>query len=247
MSLRPIIGITTDNADALSNPPTFESPAVYADAVAGAGGLPLLLPQTHDHALREEMLSRLDGLVFAGGDDLNPALYGQPLHAKTRLMHERRQAFDLAMLALAEQANIPTLGICLGFQEMNVQRGGTLHQYLPEAGLPGAVLHAGDPLNVTDRNAWHDVAVAPGSRLQRLCGQPKLKVNSRHRQGLARLGHGLTATGVAPDGTVEAIEDATLAFWLGVQWHAEAMAEPQHQSLFAGLVAAARVYQAQGR
>ena len=154
-------------------------------------------------------------------------------------MDERRQAFDLAMLALAEQFNLPTLGICLGFQLMNVQRHGTLVQYLPDVAGAAPINHAADPDKLLRYDARHPVQPAAGTRLAALFGTGPLMVNSTHRQGVDQLGHGLVPSACAPDGLVEAIEDPTLAFWMGVQWHPERMPAQPQLKLFQALVGAA--------
>jgi len=114
------------------NRKVLELPADYAARIFDAGGMAVLLPCTHDAGIRDEMIGSIDGLLVPGGCDLDPRLYGQAKHAATRLTDKDRQDFDLAMLALAEARQLPTLGICLGCQTMNVQRRGTLHQHLPE-------------------------------------------------------------------------------------------------------------------
>jgi putative glutamine amidotransferase len=154
-------------------------------------------------------------------------------------MNDRRQAFDLAMLALAEGRNLPTLGICLGFQIMNVQRHGTLVQYLPDVAGAVRVNHAADPVQLLRYDARHAVQPAAGTRLAALFGPGLLMVNSTHRQGVDRLGHGLVPSACAADGLVEAIGDSTLAFWMGVQWHPERMPGGPQMKLFQALIDAA--------
>jgi putative glutamine amidotransferase len=233
---RPRVGITMDVGVLDESRKTLELSLDYSNAVLRAGGLPILLPITHDAALREEMIDSLDALLVPGGDDLNPKLYGQPLHPKTKLADPERQTFDFAMLALAEQRKIPTLGICMGSQTMNVQRRGTLHQHLPDA-LPESSIQHSKP---GDRTNFHDVTIQPGTHLAEALKLSTLPTNSRHHQGIAKIGHGLVATAHAPDGLIEAIEDPTLPFWVAVQWHPENLAGTPHDRLFEALVAAAK-------
>ncbi|HTV47205.1 MAG TPA: gamma-glutamyl-gamma-aminobutyrate hydrolase family protein [Phycisphaerae bacterium] len=244
MSKRPLVGISLSDQTPDSAHPElpryYEISVEYPRAVEMAGGIPLLLPHTHDESLRSEIIERLDALIIPGGEDLNPKLYGQARHQSTRLVDPLRQDFDFAMLALAERKNIPTLGICLGSQIMNVQRGGTLHQHLPDVLKAGDIRHASDPSVDTDRNAWHDVTLAPGSRIKDIYAVGHLKVNSRHHQGIDRLGNGLVIAARSPDGVIEAIEDPTLNFWIGTAWHAEGLVDDAVQiKLFQALVHAA--------
>jgi putative glutamine amidotransferase len=242
MSSRPIIGISLDTQDAdqfSRKGIVYELPAAYALAVEMAGGVPMLLHHTGDSALRDAYMRTINGLLIPGGNDLDSSLYGQAPHVTSRRLDPRRQAFDLAMLALAQKWNLPVLGICFGCQAMNVHRGGSLHQYIPDLRRNPNVLHAGNPANTTDKNAWHSVAIAPQSHLHAILNAAELKVNSRHRQAIDRLGASLRASAVSPDGLVEAIEDDSMKFWIGVQWHAEGLRDPPHPQLFQAFVAAA--------
>ncbi len=233
---RPRIGITMDVGVPDEGRKTLELSADYAASVASAGGLPLLLPFTHDAGLRDEKIATIDGLLVPGGDDLDPKLYGQAKHAATELADRDRQDFDLAMLALAEARQLPTLGICMGCQTMNVQRRGTLHQHLPE--LSEELQHR----KKGDRTNAHDVSVRPGTHLAQAMKLENLEANSRHHQGIDRVGHGLVPTAFAPDGLVEALEDPSLPFWVAVQWHPENLAGTPHERLFAALIEAAKAY-----
>jgi putative glutamine amidotransferase len=243
---RPCIGIPTEVTQSQPRPgerKLIELPKDYADRVHAAGGLAVLLPCTPDAALRQEMIQSLDGLLIPGGNDIDPRLFGQEKHACTRLVDADQQDFELALLALAEARALPTLGICLGCQAMNVLRQGTLHQHLPDikgrdGGGGGMLVHSkpGDRVNA------HDVEIRSGTRLAEILGVERLAVNSRHHQGIDRVGQGLVASARAPDGLVEGVEDESLPFWVGVQWHPENLGGTLHERLFAALVKAARKY-----
>src|SRR5258707_8275929 len=126
---RPVIGITIDRSD---NAERYESPFSYAKAIELAGGLPLLFPYKTDISLIPQYVDLIDGMLLSGGNDLDPALYGQSWHEKAERIDPDRQRFDMALLAEIERRRTPTLGVCLGSQIMNVYRGGTLHQFLPD-------------------------------------------------------------------------------------------------------------------
>jgi len=243
---RPRIGITLD-----VEPPApgsaggllqiMKLPEDYAKAVAKAGGMPLLLPWTRDVGLQREMIDQIDALLIPGGDDIDPKLYGQSPHPKTKQIGPDRTAFDLAMLSLAEARKLPTLGICFGCQLMNVHRGGTLHQHIPDVPRESPLVHSkpGDRMNA------HEVTLQRGSKLAAIMGGGQLEkfsVNSRHHQAVASLGHELVATARASDNIIEAIEDPTLPFWLAVQWHPENLTNTLHERLFEALIKAAGVH-----
>jgi putative glutamine amidotransferase len=213
----------------------YEQPRAYADAVRDAGGLPLPVP-CGDPSLAAEYLALCDGLLVAGGDfDIPPERYGEVRRPGCGPSRPGRTAFEEAMATGALAAGMPVLGVCGGMQLLAVVRGGALHQHLPDdLGLS----HEQPPPR--DRPS-HEVVVAPGSLLARLCGEERLEVNSTHHQGVSRVGDGLAVSGRAPDGLVEAIELRDHPFALGVQWHPEALApgDPRQAAILRGLVAAA--------
>lgn len=239
---RPRIGISVDTAHPDPHRRMLELNSDYVDAVERAGGVPVLLPHTRNPDLQHAYLDMIDGLLISGGDDIDPRLFGQDPLPETKLMDVLRQDFDLAMLALAQARNMPTLGVCLGMQTMNVQRRGSLYQSIVEEFPESPVLHtrleAHDPSNPS-RSRWHDIMLRPGTHLAAIFGTDTVRVTSRHRQAVDRLGRGLVASAFAPDGIIEAIEDISLRYYIGVQWHAENMKGTEQERLFAGLVEAA--------
>lgn len=207
-------------------------PRRYADAVAAAGGIPVLLPPEPGI---EDALARLDGLMLSGGGDIDPARYGAEPSALLTSVRGERDAAEFALLDAAMSLQLPVLGICRGMQVINVARGGSLHQHLPD--VVGHDGHAPVPGAFGE----HEVRVAPGSRLSAILGPdagPSITTPTYHHQAVGHLGQGLTATAWAADGTIEAFEaDGGGQFVVAVQWHPEAGDDP---SLFRALVAAAR-------
>lgn len=212
-------------------------PRSYIDAVQGAGGIALLLPP--DPAAIEapdRLLDLLDGLLLAGGADVDPSTYGSERHPRTHGTVPERDAFELALARRALERDIPFLGICRGMQVMNVARGGTLNQHLPDD--YGHEDHR-RALGTFD-NADHDVRLARGSLAARVAREDLHGTKSHHHQGVERIGAGLEVTGWATiDDLPEAIELPGHRFALGVQWHPEA--DPA-SPVIAGLVAEARAY-----
>jgi putative glutamine amidotransferase len=214
----------------------WERPAVvlprrYADSVVAAGGIPVLLPPLPGI---EGALGRLDGLILAGGGDIDPARYHAAPAPETSSVREERDVAELALFGAARSRNLPVLGICRGLQVINVALGGTLHQHLPD--VVGHDGHAPVPGGFGD----HMVRVVPGSRLGQILAHDEASTPTHHHQAVDQLGSGLVPTAWAEDGTVEAFELDDAAdgwFMVAVQWHPEAGDDP---SLFRALIAAAR-------
>jgi putative glutamine amidotransferase len=201
-------------------------PQQYVAAVEAAGGRAVLLPPSTAGA--DRVVAALDGLVLAGGADLDPGLYGAEPEPATVGVRPDRDAGESALLAAAAAAQLPVLGVCRGMQLMVAAAGGRLHQ-----DLPAVVGHQRHRLVAGEFGA-HGVETVPGSRLRGLIG-PHATVPSYHHQGVADAGS-LAVSGYASDGTIEAVERADLPFWLGVLWHPEAGRDGR---LFQALAAAA--------
>ncbi|WP_407563831.1 gamma-glutamyl-gamma-aminobutyrate hydrolase family protein [Streptomyces sp. 184] len=212
---RPLIGISTYLVDEARwgrwRLPAALLPAGYHRLAQRAGGLAALLPPD-DPARAAETLRRLDGLVVAGGPDLDPARYGAPADARTDAVtptSRERDAWELALVDAALAAELPLLGVCRGAQVLNVARGGTLCQHMEGHRESPGVFGA------------HEIKPVPGTRLAALLPEA-VTVPAYHHQAIAELGDGVIASAYAADGVVEAVElpDAG-AFALGVQWHPE--------------------------
>ena len=216
----------------------YAIPEAYVTALRRAGGRAVLLPALDD-ADPAGMLAPFDGLVLAGGGDVEPRRYGAEAHPQVYGVDPVRDAMEAALVQTAVSTGVPTLAICRGMQLLNVTFGGTLHQHLPD--LQGMDLHGqpGRGLSVI-----HDVKVLEGSLLAEACGQEVLRCTSHHHQGIDRLAADLAPVAASDDGLVEAVELAEPGpgWLLGVQWHPEMTAaeDPAQQALFAALVDAAR-------
>src|SRR4051794_692406 len=192
----------------------------YIDAIQGAGGLALMLPPD-PRAVEDpdELLDVLDGLILAGGADIDPATYGEASHPATKGTWPERDEFEIALARRAMERDIPLLGICRGMQLMNVARGGTLEQHLPDSHGH----HDHRRVLGTFDDADHDVRLAEGSLAHRAAGESIHATKSHHHQGIAEVGDGLEVTGWAVmDDLPETLEARDARFALGVQWHPEA-------------------------
>jgi putative glutamine amidotransferase len=214
--IRPVIGICAAIESAQWAAWEVEvnlSPRAYSLAVQRAGGLALILPP--DDVVAEapdELLDIIDGLILAGGSDIDPGSYGAQPHPETRATRPERDRFELALGTRALERDMPVLGICRGMEMLNVIQGGTLNQH-----IPGLELHRHTPGAFTD----HRVRLESGSLAERVVGAELTEVKSAHHQGLEELGEGVVASGQADDGLVEAIELPGRSFAVGVLWHPE--------------------------
>jgi gamma-glutamyl-gamma-aminobutyrate hydrolase PuuD len=233
--MRPVIGITTYAEEATwgrwTEPAAFV-PLAYVRAVVRAGGRPMLVPPVDDGV--EETLDALDAIIFSGGGDLDPGTYGADAHPETNEVDPERDSAELALLQAALGRDMPVLAVCRGSQVLNVARGGDLVQHLPE--IVGHDRHRHE----TGVMADHEVRVESESRLGSILGD-QAPVKSSHHQGFGRIGDGLRESAWAEDGSIEAVEDPSHRFAVGVLWHPE---EGDDYALFAALVEEAARYRA---
>ena len=239
----PLIGVTTSEVRTARTlkpiphgeptPHEFALAVSYVRAIELAGGLPMIVPPMGDVSL-EPILERVDGICLPGGPDLDPSTYREEPHPKLGPFDPDVDRFELRLIRCADEMELPILAICRGAQALNVSRGGSLIQHLPD-------LNSGLPHRQTTRGTEtsHPVSIVGDSLLAEVLGANTLDVNSFHHQGIERLGRDLRAVAFAPDETVEALEAGDRAFCLGVQWHAETLVHHErHAALFAGLIAA---------
>jgi putative glutamine amidotransferase len=239
--MTPVIGITTyDDEAAWRNWKARAAmlPYAYVEAVRRSGGRPVLLPPGGDDDEAGLTVAGLDGLVVSGGPDIDPARYGAARHPQTQAPVPGRDAWDLAVTGAALTQGVPLLAICRGMQVLNVLRGGTLHQHIPD--MVGHTRHSGGP---PGHFGQHEVRVDPGSMLAGVLPEPGFfEVPTHHHQAVDLLGDGLKAVASSEDGIIEAVEagpsalDGFSGFVLGVQWHPE---QGTDLRVFTALVAAA--------
>jgi putative glutamine amidotransferase len=245
MSQRAVIGIATQTLEA--QPPRLPVSWVmgqrYVKVLTAAGGVPWLIPLLPDEPdVLRAIYDRLDGVLLAGGVDIDPGQYGEERHASCDRSDPARDWAEMRLIRWALDDGKPVLGICRGVQALNVACGGALYQDVAAQYAP-AIKHDYFPSGEYARDYLaHPVEVRPDSRLGRLLGAGRVQVNSMHHQGLKALGRGLTAVAFAPDGLVEGVERPGDAFVVGVQWHPEELAEAHApmRRLFADFVAAAK-------
>lgn len=215
---------------------------LYEDALARAGGRPVLITPTDDDARFEAMLDGIDGLLLTGGDDVDPTQYdGDPQPATST--DSRRDAFEIRLIRGALDRDLPILGICRGIQILNVAHGGTIRDLRADKALSD---HHGIGM---DSFSAHDVTIAPGTHLADLVGAGVHRVNSFHGQAVDRVGLGLRASATADDGVIEGVERPDRAFVIGIQWHPEiaSLTDADALALFEALVRQADAHRTQRR
>ena len=215
----------------------------YPEAIDASGGLPVILPPIEPEGVAE-LVGRVSGLMISGGPDLHPSAYGAAVDPHLGPTEPELDHFELGLLRAADALAMPILAVCRGMQALNVARGGTLHQHLPDVVGTG-VDHR---QSIAGTRPTHWISLQRDSFLSGTLGRGRSKVNSFHHQGLQRLGEGLTEVAWAADGTIEGVEDPTRPFLVGVQWHAESLAHrPEHRALFAAFITACERYERNAR
>jgi putative glutamine amidotransferase len=228
------IGLAADMAN-LGLRPVHAVNRAYVTSIRGAGGLPFIVP-TLEPSDASAVVAELDGLVLSGGGDLAPATYGSIPGAGLYGVDAERDRWELALVAAAEELGVPVLGVCRGLQVLNVAAGGSLIPNLPDRTDQAHLV------TDRDREPVHPVAVAPQSLLHGLIG-PHCAVNSLHHQAADRVGAGLRAVALAPDGVIEALEDRRWGRTLGVQWHPELLTgQPEQAALWSWLIDVAKAW-----
>lgn len=240
---QPIIGITTSRTTSSLGVPLFSAAQAYVEAVTQAGGAPVLLPMGLDENTLQTLINRLDGILFSGGGDIQPELYGSQSHPKVDEVDHDRDRVELWLVQQVLRRKQPFLGICRGFQVINVALGGSLYEDILDQ-HPSAQQHQFFPGHPRNHLA-HSVQVQAGSRLATILGAESLQVNSLHHQGVRNLAPALQANAYAPDGILEGLEIPDHPFGIAVQWHPEWLRDdPVMQRIFRAFILAATSSQA---
>lgn len=234
---KPIIGLCSSYEKDENNDRVFLNHA-YLKAIRHFGGMPMVIPAEAGEQEQAFLLSQCDGLVLTGGDDIDPTLYGEQILNDTVKPAPERDVGEPRLLRMAEEKDLPILGICRGAQIMNVYFGGTLYQDIP-AQLSTSVKHSMEKPYI---RTCHDCLVTPGSPLAAWTGREKIEVNSHHHQAVKDVAPGLAAMGVCSDGVVEAIWKPDAKFICAVQWHPEKIwgIEESSAKIFEAFIAACK-------
>lgn len=233
----PIIGITTMRRVNQSGMRLASLAEAYVDALYKAGACPVLIPNTIQESALDELISRLDGVVFSGGGDIDPQYYRAEEHPKVGEVDQQRDRVELSLLERVIDGKKPFLGICRGIQLINIGLGGSLYADIADQ-VPGASKHDYYPDWARDHLA-HTVQVQKESKLAEILGEGEVQVNSLHHQAVDRLGEDLIPTAYSPDGLVEAFELPGHPFGVAVQWHPEWLtAHEPMRALFASFIEA---------
>jgi putative glutamine amidotransferase len=234
----PVIGLTTYNGENRYGHPIAALMHKYVAVIIEAGGAPVLIPSGLPDDARRSLLGRLDGILLTGGGDIAIDRFGGEAHSCVAGVDPQRDAVEFAILQAAAESGKPFLGICRGFQMVNVALGGTLYTHIQDQ-LPGAIQHDYDSGSQRQFLA-HEVRVEGVSHLAGILGETRLNVNSLHHQGVKGVAPRLKPVAHAPDGLVEAVELPDHPFGLAVQWHPEWLTDqPVTRRLFRAFVEAA--------
>ena len=236
---RPVIGITASH-DTEHDKLFINS--VYLRAIRNAGGIPMIFPMEVTEDDLRDLVTLTDGVLFTGGDDIHPFLYGDETDAKCGNVSQPRDSMEMALVPLVMEFGKPIFGICRGIQILNTAMGGTLYQDIPS--------QFKSELSIAHRQPFaykvpsHTVDITPGTLLSRILGEEhaSIAVNSMHHQAIKDVAPGLEVCGYAPDKMIEAVYAPDYPFLLGVQWHPEHLttSQPDAAKLFAAFVDACR-------
>lgn len=217
--MKPTIGITPDftPGDEKSEPTCFLRNR-YIMAVEKCGGIPVILPLTRSHEVISSLLDKINGLMLTGsGSDIDPSVYGEEKKFDFKIMSHERSAFELRIVKMAMEREMPIIGICGGMQMINVAAGGSLYQDI-RSELPGSLAHQKEEAKDLPN---HPITIREGTLLLKITNLTQVKVNSSHHQCLKKVAPGFIVNAISPDGVIEGIERGKKGFVIGLQWHPE--------------------------
>jgi putative glutamine amidotransferase len=236
-----IITITSENKETIPHQLTMNR--TYADAIEKAGGVVLAVARPKDDETLDALIALADGLLLMGGHDIDPSFYGEENRDCKNIDPERDQ-LEFALLRRTVAKGIPVLGICRGFQVINVGFGGALYQDVQKE-LPESLnhdCHYLDGVLASREHLCHDMRLTPDSHLARILGEQEFQVNSLHHQGVKKVAEGFRAVGQSQDGLTEAIESVSHPFVIGVEWHPEEFGDEGSQKIFRAFIEAAATH-----
>jgi putative glutamine amidotransferase len=241
--MKPLIGITTGEIHNLKepwSPVIYGQSHTYSDAIIQAGGLPVLLPINNDPEALAQTYYKLDGLLFAGGNDVDPKLYGQKPYAETVDFSSARDQMETRLMELALDQQKPILTICRGMQLLNVICGGSLYQHI-KTDLKRASDHEISTYKKTLVDLAHQLKVEPGSKLAAIINSNTIFANTHHHQAIHKLADGLHVSARSEDNVIEAVEGEGNGYVIGIQCHPESLStvEPKWDLVFAAFVKSA--------
>lgn len=242
--MKPLIGITTGEIINLTeswSPVTYGQSHTYSDVIIRAGGIPVLLPITDDMSVLKQLYLQMDGLVFSGGNDVDPELYGETAQPKTIHVSKMRDSVEKQLMSWSLTDKKPLLAICRGMHLLNVVLDGSLYQDI-RTDLPQASDHQMSSAKKDVEHLAHKLKVDKASRFYKIIESTTISANSHHHQAIKRLASDLIASAWSEDGLIEAVETASSNFVIGVQCHPESLqaVEPKWNLLFSSFVACSK-------
>lgn len=220
------------------SPVTYGQSYTYIDSIVHAGGIPIILPLTDDEDVLRALYESVDGILFPGGNDVDPKLYGEDPIPETKDVSEFRDKNEIQLMKWALEDKKPVLCICRGMELLNVIKGGTLHQDIQLA-LPDKQDHDSSSKAENLEDLAHNLRIDPDSKLAKILGSTEIRTNTHHHQGINILAPELRATAWSEDGIIEGLETEDDTYTIGVQSHPESLeakAEPGWQKLFSSFV-----------
>lgn len=245
---KPVIGVTT-NLLKITEQPLLNHERIYVNqgyinSIIQSGGIPFMLPVTHDVETMNRLLDLVDGVLFSGGQDIHPSYYKEHAHPLLEITSAERDVYEMQLIQLAQKSRKPILGICRGLQLINVFFGGTLYQDLSQFSDQSKEIHSKKSMEAP----LHTVELMTNRRLSQIFGKNKILTNSFHHQAVKDLAPGFAVSALAEDGVIEGIESLDSHWIMGVQWHPEVRLDshPTMENLFNAFISEASAHRGLG-